>query len=1174
MRKFSKTASFILICTVQIFFTSKETNLFAQDYEGGRIGYYDAEHTKDDGSIRSEAGGYLQDAYIRGSSSRYNGTGLDLGMTVWSYDVSALTINKLGIYDGEHTRDDGYKYSQFLGSFVQDYMFGYSKRYNGGAADLGQTSWVYDAANKKQVVVGLYDGEHTRNDGYKFTEADASIYSGYVTGYSYRYLGGAAFLGKTQWLYSFDGNTQIEIGYYDGEHTKDDGYQGSSASLLSSEYVVGSSERYNGGAINLGYTAWLYSIGNSTYKNVGLYDVEHTSDIDYKRSDIWYSTESGYIYGYSKRYNGGAADLGKTAWVYDIAAGAQFEVGYYDAEHTKLGGYQNVEIDPLGSIQVMHTESGYVIGYSERYEGAGGGARGLTAWAYDIPNRRQIKLGLYDAEHTRNDDYKFSYSTNVYESGYVRGYSYRYNGGAADLGRTAWIYDIPNLTLHEVGLYDAEHTRNDGYQYSQAGHISQTGYVGVYSIRYNGGAAELGKTAFVYDIPNSVQVKVGFYDAEHTSDSGYQRSEVGGLSESGYVCGFSERYNGAATHLGFTAWIYDVPNSLQREVGFYDTEHTRSNGFQLSQANTPASSGYVIGFSKRYNNTATDLGETAWVYDIPNTILYKVGVYDFEHTKDSGYKYSYIDPSFVTESGYVGGYSTRYNGTAIDLGKTAWIYHVPTRTQKTFDFGEDIATGAGWSEIKFLQENGDVFGVFGHVDSAGNIDGERVFKGDLNSQIDLFEEVGGDILNYHFAKDSINIYTALLGDAVAGYGSLWNVYHPAGEFVSFVIIPKGSNVISDTATNNNQLSLAEAIDETGSYVGSYAVFMQYLLQYMSGDDASGVLQKMIPQASSFAKNVGVESARLIMGTIITNNLTTLSSINATISDMQAQLNENTSGVDDNNYVLHGKYIYSKGSQDGNLEHDGYDFDSNGIVFGVDTLHGDSGFVGAAIGFLTSDINGDNNSGDVEQTSFSPNIYLSLVKGKWNISTGVGYGFGKNESKRFSGINEVGTIEDKWDSHSGAIFGSGAYRFKESKDFAVDFVFGLDYMLTHNEGHTEKKDDLWNMQIDSSTTNSLRSKLGYSLKKNKAFKNGMTLKAEFHQFWLHDYLQENNSTVSSFNGSSSFEVRGLKLDKDRCQIGGVLELDLLNAFSVFLSYDTQLSENSTLHEINTGIKYNF
>ena len=67
-----------------------------------------------------------------------------------------------------------------------------------------------------------------------------------------------------------------------------------------------------------------------------------------------------------------------------------------------------------------------------------------------------VRLGLADPEHSRNDGYEYSTAIQMNETGQVRGYSSRYNGGSTDLGQMRLAIQWHNNHRHRsdrLGAY-------------------------------------------------------------------------------------------------------------------------------------------------------------------------------------------------------------------------------------------------------------------------------------------------------------------------------------------------------------------------------------------------------------------------------------------------------------------------------------------------------------------------------------------------------------------------------------------------------------------------------------------------------------------------------------------------------------------------------------------------
>jgi len=471
-------------------------------YEIATLGLTDAEHTRDDGYRYSSPRDLNEAGQVLGDAERYNGGATDLGRSVWLYDGTA-TVN-IGLTDAEHTRDDGYRYSLPRRLNEAGQLSGFSSRYNGGTSNLGRTAWLYDGT--ATVNVGPTDAEHTGDDGYRYSSPRDLNEAGQVGGYSYRYNGGATGLGRTAWLY--DGTTTVNVGLTDAMHTRDDGWRFSlPEGLNEAGQVCGQSDRYNGGATGFGRTAWLYD-GTATV-NVGLTDAEHTRDDGYRYSRAVGLNETGQLRGFSSRYNGGAANLGSTAWLYDGTA--TVNIGLTDAEHTGDDGYRSSRPSHLN-------EAGQVCGYSERRNG-GTSNLGRTAWLYD--GTATVNIGLTDTMHTRYGEKRFSEPTHLNEAGQVCGYSNRYKYGA-NAGQTAWLYDPDLAQTFAIVLSE----RSDGYAYAEASYLGEDGLVlGWYEL-FAGDDTCLGDRAFgftvddgLWDLGSLVDGGLGAAGWDHLADA-------------------------------------------------------------------------------------------------------------------------------------------------------------------------------------------------------------------------------------------------------------------------------------------------------------------------------------------------------------------------------------------------------------------------------------------------------------------------------------------------------------------------------------------------------------------------------------------------------------------------------------------------------------------------------
>ncbi|MBX3412576.1 MAG: DUF3466 family protein [Pirellulales bacterium] len=636
------------------------------------IGLTGAEHTRDDGYKDSLSQHLNEAGQVIGYSMRYNGGSTQLGRSAWLFDGS--TTQNVGFSGAEHTRDDGFQFSEPQQLNEAGQVMGFTDRYNGGSTTLGRSAWLYDGSTT--LIIGLLDTEHTRSDGYRLTWADSLNEAGQVIGRSERYIGIVGY-GRSAWL--FDGSTTWNIGLVGAEHTRDDGYKYSEPQQLNEAgQVIGSSIIYDGGSYyyGIGQSAWLYD--GATTLNIGLVDAEHSSGGGSRYSESKQLTNAGQVIGTSQRYSG-IGGYGQSAWLYN--GSTTLIIGLVDAEHTSV--YEDKYSEPQ-----QLNEAGHVIGTSQRYDA--NFTFGQSAWLYN--GSTTLNIGLLDAEHTRNDGRKYSDPVQLNNAGQVIGYSERYNGGSTTLGLSAWLYD--GSTTLNIGLSGAEHTRNDGYQSSGAWQLNEAGQVIGSSIRYNGGSVTLGNSAWLYD--GSTTLNIGLTGAEHTRNDGYQYSGAWQLNEAGQVIGSSNRYNGGSTALGQSAWLYDGSTTLN--IGLVSAEHSRDDGTKGSTAQQLNEAGQVIGYSVRFYGDAY-LGQDAWVYDpVLGTIPLQLSV------RDDGYAYS--SAQFLGADGVTLGLYSLYDGMTT-VGTRAFYW---SASDGLWDLGALVDGGLsanGWEHLaRGMRANG------------------------------------------------------------------------------------------------------------------------------------------------------------------------------------------------------------------------------------------------------------------------------------------------------------------------------------------------------------------------------------------------------------------------------------------------------------------------------------
>jgi hypothetical protein len=404
-----------------------------------QIGLTGGIYTRNDSLEFSEAQLVNDAGAVGGISRRYSGAS-QIGQTAWVRSADGLTTTPVGFADSEHTNGANAATSAQSSTIValnnSGTAVGHSIRYpNGG----GQTAWIQTGSTPTKL--GFYDSAYTRgngSNGEKLSKVEQFNNGGFATGFSTRY-NGADTAGQSAWVYSSSlGNQQV--GLFDDEHTGTNNlgvtnYQSSTALFLSSTgKVAGTSERFSATNAPAGKSAWLYFSGAAS-QHIGFFDAQHTRDDGFRDSTPVAINDAGQVVGESTRYKTGqAANWGTTAWLQMPGAGTPpaIRIGLTDFNHTRSPGtddYQESHVQFLNSV-------GQAAGFSARFNG-NATSFGQSGWFYDDGLNQTFEI----TGSTRSDGFTNTVVTYLSDSGVAIGY-YTLYSGAATVGDRAFLWDF------------------------------------------------------------------------------------------------------------------------------------------------------------------------------------------------------------------------------------------------------------------------------------------------------------------------------------------------------------------------------------------------------------------------------------------------------------------------------------------------------------------------------------------------------------------------------------------------------------------------------------------------------------------------------------------------------------------------------------------------------------
>ncbi len=119
-------------------------------------------------------------------------------------------------------------------------------------------------------------------------------------------------------------------------------------------------------------------------------------------------------------------------------------------------------------------------------------------------------------------------------------------------------------------------------------------------------------------------------------------------------------------------------------LGLAGSQFIKDDGTIYAEATQIADNGMVLGRNRSFYGTSTNFGDAWWVSD--GTTTTRVGLFDADHTKSTGYQHAYtqaaLSSALGTQAGglFVFGESQKYRADDSTISNTPWVYDSTTNT--------------------------------------------------------------------------------------------------------------------------------------------------------------------------------------------------------------------------------------------------------------------------------------------------------------------------------------------------------------------------------------------------------------------------------------------------------------------------------------------------------------
>jgi hypothetical protein len=544
--------------------SSSGTHALAQwsqnEWTAQRLGYTDAIHTRNDGQQQSPARGSLlaSDGLIVGISERYQGSEFT-GSTAWASTLSQ-PLRRIGFFDAIHTSSEGFQNSDVgiavgltasrntsvnaLGQSI-----GFSTRYD-GAFENGRTAWRWDpilGTQRVGLTGNLAQGLFSSPVNEEYSQPISIDDSGRVIGWSRRYEPDTLLAGvlppSSAWIQIAGSNpTILDLPGTDYVRPFDGFQRHEPRAMNNSGLVVGISYRFDAFGAEKGQAAWSWTQATGTQR-IGPQGQRYLGFDGTEYAYTTSPTEAGDRIGASWTFFDATADVGRDAWIIRAGTTTPELIGLRGADHTRADGFQRSEPTTYRVTGPLR-----IAGYSQLFLDLGGFIDGRSSWSW-TPTEGSLEIGLRDEEHTGPNGERDGFPVFTLPNGAIAGYSDRLGNSIFDrTGQSNWVWLPPSPGFSQgqtirLGIFDALHTSSDGFQRSEIYGASEAGSVFGVSYRYNGRDQfdiGSGRTLWVYDTTTRTQTNLVF----NQSSAGDAVALPLGMSSDGVLTGYFLEYQG------------------------------------------------------------------------------------------------------------------------------------------------------------------------------------------------------------------------------------------------------------------------------------------------------------------------------------------------------------------------------------------------------------------------------------------------------------------------------------------------------------------------------------------------------------------------------------------------------------------------------------------------------
>jgi len=387
------------------------------------------------------------------------------------------------------------------------------------------------------------------------------------------------------------------------------------------------------------------------------------------------------------------------------------------------------------------------------------------------------------------------------------------------------------------------------------------------------------------------------------------------------------------------------------------------------------------------------------------------------------------------------------------------------------------------------------------------------------------------------------------------------------------------------ARTDNERSIGLAFDDlvnTGGDTGDMDTVISFFDDLNPGEEAAAnaALDQMMPQDALGLPEVTRNMMNQYSGSVLDHMGAVRGSKQyAMLSGSRYLLasadNSLTAPPEVDKWLPYAKGLGTWGDRDGADDIVGYNYNTYGIMGGVDKLVSEDTLLGFGIGGSKTKVDYDQQGTSADIDSMLLSLYGSYFKDDWHVDLTLGYSHNSYDSQR--GIHFDSIDREAKSDHQGNAYNI-AMEFGNNfggTSMLLEPVVGIGYTSVQQGSYTEKGADSLNLKVDSETMEGIYSRLGLRLAKEfRCEKNpDMVWVPKANVFWIHDFA-DGVKFDNEFIGGGSFTTQTQDPIRDAFNIGAGLNVYFTKSVRLFVDYGWQTAGSFNANTVQAGAQWSF